>query len=236
MATVIEQCVDRLEEAHQAFITSVGIEFNKLYNSQMRTEAELRTLHEELRMLGEGLRADTEAFKAATQADTAALKKEMQEFKEEMRRDRRDMNRKWGELANKMGTLVEDLVFPSLSRIVQELLQQPALDKMLRRDRTLADGRQKEYDALVVTADVVCINSTKTTLRSQDVDSFISELAEFREFYPEYRDYPFVGILATLNVNTSVLNYAEKMGFAVLSIGDELMEIQNSPGFLPKRW
>ena len=41
MAAVGER-VDRLEEALQGFITSVGIEFNKLYNSQMRTEAEMR--------------------------------------------------------------------------------------------------------------------------------------------------------------------------------------------------
>ena len=38
MATVIE-CVDRLEQALEDFITNVGIGLNKLYNSQMRTEA-----------------------------------------------------------------------------------------------------------------------------------------------------------------------------------------------------
>ena len=38
----VEERVDRLEQTLQSFITSVGIEFNKLYNSQMRTETELR--------------------------------------------------------------------------------------------------------------------------------------------------------------------------------------------------
>jgi hypothetical protein len=38
----VEERVDRLEQTLQSFITSVGIEFNKLYNSQMRTEAEIR--------------------------------------------------------------------------------------------------------------------------------------------------------------------------------------------------
>ncbi len=41
MAAVIER-VDRLETALADFVTSVGIEFNKLYNSQMRTEMEMR--------------------------------------------------------------------------------------------------------------------------------------------------------------------------------------------------
>ena len=47
MAAVIER-VDRLEEALQDFITNVGIEFNKLYNSQMRTEAEMRVFKDEM--------------------------------------------------------------------------------------------------------------------------------------------------------------------------------------------
>jgi len=45
-----------------------------------------------------------------------------------------------------------------------------------------------------------------------------------------------VGILATLAVDESVLNYAEKLGFLVLAVGDELMEVKNRPGFEPKRW
>lgn len=40
----VEKRVGRLERALEWFVTNVGIEFNKLYNSQMRTEAELREL------------------------------------------------------------------------------------------------------------------------------------------------------------------------------------------------
>lgn len=45
----IKERVSRLEEVLEEFIKSVGIEFNKLYNSQMRTEAELREFKEEMR-------------------------------------------------------------------------------------------------------------------------------------------------------------------------------------------
>ena len=50
MATV-EARVDRLEEVLEEFITNVGIEFNKLYNSQLRTEAELRLSREDTQAL-----------------------------------------------------------------------------------------------------------------------------------------------------------------------------------------
>jgi hypothetical protein len=199
MASVIER-IDRLEEALQGFITSVGIEFNKLYNSQMRTEAEMRV------------------------------------FKDEVRQQNRDMNRRWGEISNKLGTMVEDLVAPSLPRIVEEKLREPVVDLATRRKRRLADGREKEFDAIALTSNLVCLNSTKATLRSADVDRFVEDIAAFREFFPEYGALPLVGILASLSVDDGVLAYAERQGFLVLASGDALMEVRNQPGFEPKRW
>ena len=96
MATVIER-VDRLEEVLRQFITSVGIEFNKLYNSQLRTEAELREFKDEMR----AFKDEMHVFKD----EMRAFKDEMLEFKEENRRQTRQMNRQWGELANRLGTL-----------------------------------------------------------------------------------------------------------------------------------
>lgn len=204
-----EARVDRLEAAIQEFVHNVGIEFNKLYNSQMRTEAEMR-----------------------------AFKDEMSDFKEESRRANREMNRRWGELANKMGTLVEDLVSPSLPRIVREILGREVTDLSVRRKRRLADGRTREFDAIAVTEDRrIGLNSTKSSLRSADIDYFIDrEVPAFREFFPEYADYPLIGILASLAVEESVLNYAERRGLVVLGVGDELMEVKNRPGFTPKFW
>jgi hypothetical protein len=43
-------------------------------------------------------------------------------FKDELHEDRREMNRKWGDLANKLGTMVEDLVYPSLPRVIQQVV------------------------------------------------------------------------------------------------------------------
>jgi hypothetical protein len=153
-----------------------------------------------------------------------------------MRKDRREMNRKWGDLANKLGTMVEDLVDPSLARIVKDVLGREVVELSIRHQRRGPDGRVKEFDAIAVTNDVVCLNSTKATLRSADVDAFGTEIATFREYFPQYRDLPLVGILATLAVEESVLNYAEKQGFLVLAVGDEVMEVKKRPGFEPKHW
>lgn len=186
----------------------------KLAYAQFNTEMELQKLSKEM----------------------TAFKDEMKDFKEENRRANREMNRRWGELANKMGTLVEDLVAPSLPRIVKDVLDQDVLDISVRYKRKLADGRVREFDALTVTADTVCLTSTKSTLRSADVDRFADEVQIFREFFPEYASYPIVGILASLSVDDSVLSYAEWQGLLVLGVGDEIMEVKNSPGFIPNKF
>jgi hypothetical protein len=247
--TVVEERVDHLEDVVKDFVTMVGIEFNKLYNSQMRTEAELRAFKDEMSVFKDEMsvfKDEMSVFKdemSVFKDEMRAFKDEMQDFKDEMRAYKeenrqlnRDMNRHWGELANKMGTMVEDLVAPSLPRIIEETLGQEVINLSQRHKRKLPDGRVKEYDAIAVTAELVCVNSTKSTLHSSDVDRFVEELAGFREFFPEYRDYPLVGILASLAVEESVLNYAEKTGFLVLAVGDQIMEVKNRPGFEPRRW
>jgi predicted nuclease with TOPRIM domain len=120
-----EERVDHLQEAIDRFIATVGVEFNKLYNSQMRTEAELREFKEDMRLYRE---------------DTQALKDEMRAFKDEMHKDQREMKRKWGDLANKLGTMVEDLVYPSLPRVIKETLGQEPERIWARFKQRLPEG------------------------------------------------------------------------------------------------
>jgi len=211
----VEERIDDLKQAIQEFVRNVGIEFNKVHNSQLRTEVEMREFKDEMR----------------------EFKGEMREFKDATHQANRDMNRRWGELANKMGTLVEDLVAPSLGRIIKDLTGQDVVDFSVRRKRK-HNGQSQEFDPIAITADRhIGLNSTKSSLRSADIDHFIDqELPAFRQFFPEYADYPIVGILASLAVEDSVLNYAERRGLVVLGVGDALMEIKNHPGFTPKYW
>ncbi len=157
-------------------------------------------------------------------------------FKDDLQAQTREMNRKWAEMSDKLGTMVGDLVAPNLAQVIEESLHATVIEQMLRRKRRLADGRVKEFDAIALTAELVVLNSTNATLRSADVNRFIEDIAAFREFFPEYNDRPLVGILASLDVDASVLAYAETQGFLVTAVGDRLMDIKNRPGFEPKRW
>ncbi len=171
-----------------------------------------------------------------TEAEIREFKDEMKEFKDEMRQQNREMNRKWGEIANKLGTITEDLVAPSLPRIINEEFSLEVFDLMVRRKRKLKDGIVREYDAIAVTEEHVFINYTKSALRSVDIDFFVKDIQEFRDFLPEYKDKRLIGVAASLYVDEGVIRYAENIGFMVISVGDQLMEVKNKKGFKPKEW
>ncbi|KJR43867.1 hypothetical protein MCHI_000234 [Candidatus Magnetoovum chiemensis] len=146
------------------------------------------------------------------------------------------MNKKWGEMSHKLGTIVEDLVYPSIERIIKEQYGVVTNGVYLRAIKRLDDGREKEFDAYATTKDYVFLNSTKATLDSDDVKDFIADIKDFRVFCPEYNDKPLIGMLASLQIHDSVLAYAQKLGYMVLGVGFELMEVKNTEGFKPKLW
>lgn len=181
-----------------------------------------------------------------TSRELAAFKREMAEFKNEMSvcqeradADRREMNRQWGALANKMGTMAEDLVAPSIPRILRTLFGCPddILDlaairvrRRSQRDRT----RSREFDYIAACGDYFLINETKSSLKPADVDEFVETLSTAREFFPEQADRRIVGALASLYVDESLARYAERNGLIILSFGDDGMDLRNRSGFSPR--
>ncbi|MDO8142438.1 MAG: hypothetical protein Q6358_13140 [Candidatus Brocadiales bacterium] len=172
-----------------------------------------------------------------TEAELREFKDEMRNYKEENRQQIREMNLTWGQMAKKLGTITEDLVAPSIPRIVSEEFGGLEVTFLgIRMKKKLRDGRVKEYDAIAVADECVFVDETKSTLDSEDVNDFIKDIQEFRDYFPEYEKNKIIGILASLYADESVIRYAEKSGFLVIAVGDKLMEVKNSKGFKPKEW
>lgn len=174
------------------------------------------------------------------------FKDEMSEFKDEMdsyrqrgEAEQRAMNRRWGELANKMGTMAEDLVAPSIPRILRTLFGCPDdlldLAAIRMRRRSAHDrSRSREFDFVAACGDYLLINETKSSLKPTDVDEFVETLSTAREFFPEHAERRVVGALASLYVDESLARYAERNGLIILSFGDEGMDLRNSSEFSPR--
>ncbi|KJR41190.1 hypothetical protein MCHI_002911 [Candidatus Magnetoovum chiemensis] len=164
------------------------------------------------------------------------INERMEEALARIEKDLKQSTQQWGNLSRKLGTMVEDLVYPSIGRIIKEKFGFDVNAVYLRAIRRLDDGREKEFDAYAVTKDCVFLNSTKSSLDDSNVKSFIADINAFRLFCPEYNDKPLIGMLASLHIDKSVIKQAEKLGYIALGIGEELMEVKNTEGFKPKLW
>jgi hypothetical protein len=159
---------------------------------------------------------------------------------EEWRAEKLELDREWnrqrGEIANKMGTLVEDMVAPSIPRVVASVFGIPgdAIEHLGPRVLRRHGGATCELDVVTAWAGHWMVTSVKTRLRPEDVPSLIRTLHRVRAFFPEYADRKLVGAVASLYLDPSVIEHAERQGLIVIGLGDHLMEAKCSPGFAPR--
>jgi len=208
-----------------------------------RLSEEMRAFKDEMRAFKEEVRADTRALKEEMRAFKDEINADTRAFKEEMRAFRNEMNKRWGELSAKLGLLVENIVAPSVPRVLSQVFACPedaveSLGLRLRRKHPTLPGRNREFDAVAAGCGYVLIVESKVQLDDRDVAAFAERLPEAREYFPEFADkgYRFVGAVASLYVDPSVVAFAEKLGLIVLGSGDDLMEVLNSPGFTPRAY
>jgi hypothetical protein len=56
------------------------------------------------------------------------------------------------------------------------------------------------------------------------------------EFFPEYAERHFIGAIASLYVDESVVRHGQNQGLLVLGLGDYMMEVLNEPEFEPTKF
>ena len=83
MSAVLEHRVDRLEDALEAFTRSVGVEFNKAYNGQVRLQQEMLAFKDEMRVFKDEMGAFKDEMRVFKDG-MGAFKDEMRVFKDEM--------------------------------------------------------------------------------------------------------------------------------------------------------
>lgn len=96
---------------------------------------------------------DTVKFKESTNEILDRMERENAKFKEDSKQDRRELNKQLGEVANKQGRMTEDLVAPSICRILKDVLGCPSSHECsqaerVRRFHPTIKGRRKEFDVI----------------------------------------------------------------------------------------
>ncbi len=164
------------------------------------------------------------------------LRREMHAENERTSRLVSEVSRQLGAQGNRLGEFVQEMVRPAAVRLFVEkgLPVHQVLPNMLAYD----DNGQfvMEIDLTVVNAKNIIAIECKSHLSVDDVREHLERLPEFKNCFPQYRDYTLYGAVAGMVIPTEVGRYAYKRGLYVLAQSGESMKILNNQGFRPKEW
>jgi hypothetical protein len=91
----------------------------------------------------------------------------------------------------------------------------------------LAPARRDDKEVLIA---IECA----TYLRERDVEALSRKLKKFYHFFPEYKDRELIGAVGYVYRDEKAMELAQQERFYIISIGDNVMELKNEEGFLPK--
>ena len=180
-----------------------------------------------------------------------ALSQEVQEIwklfretREQMAETDKKINRLSGEvsrvsenvdaLTGKWGRFVEGLVAPGAVRIFKE--RGIEVSQTHTRINAQKGGESMEIDVLVVNDDYAIAISVKSTLSVDDVNEHLSNLAQFRKFFPYLADKKILGAVAGIVIDEGAGKYAYRKGLFVIAQTGETVKILNDEKFNPKEW
>ena len=220
MIAKIQQRMEQDQERSDEMIAKIQ---QRMEQDQERTDKIIAEIREQT----EKYQQQTEKY----QQQTEKYQQQTEKYQQQAEKDRRELNKKWGELANRLGTLAEDIVAPNLPRIAHEQFgcaPEPD-DFMVRRwvRHKQDNSKRREFDVVVVYADKVFINETKSTPRINYIDDFIEVLKDIPGYFPEYQNKIIIPVFAALYLPQETVQYLTRHRIYALGMGDETMELLN---------
>ena len=232
--TLMESRVRSLEEMMADLIATVE-----------QTSIEMREFKDEVKVLVKGMRSlgqqldQIVANASVLKSDKSSVFKtdNSDSWTEQRRKDRRDFTREWARISDKHGTMTEDLVVPNIDRIFHEVVDCDPKIPCGWIERSYwhhpVTGERRRFGLIAECDDYVLVNETRSELIPTDIDELINTIEDVREYFPRYRGRKFIGSLATLDVDDSMITLASQKGIIILAVGEELMDVMNEPGFKP---
>jgi sugar-specific transcriptional regulator TrmB len=145
------------------------------------------------------------------------------------------VNKMVGQLTDGWGKFVEGLVEPSIQLFKERGIE---IDTVYQRPQVSKDGKTFELDLLAVgkmhKKDVVVVIEVKSDFRISDVKEWEEKLKKFFYFFPIYRNFQLVSVIAGVRFSKGVKEYAQEKGFYVLVPSGKSFSIWNKEGFKPK--
>jgi hypothetical protein len=141
-----------------------------------------------------------------------------------------------GRQGNRLGDFVQEMVRPAVVRLLRE--RGLPVHQVAPNLSAYDDNGQviAEVDLLALNAQVAVAVECKSHLSVDDVNDHLQRLAQFKQCFPQYRDYQLLGAVAGMVVPDQVGRYAYRKGLFVLAQSGQAVEIRNDASFQPKTW
>jgi anion-transporting ArsA/GET3 family ATPase len=249
-----------MEEDHQKWRNAMEEDHQRWRLEMEESHQENKQGLKELRNIVTANQEESQKWRKSMEEDRRESKKELKELRKtiadsrkEREEDRRenqkelkelrktiaDSRKELGQISHRLGTIVEDLVAPSLPRVLKEMVNCPTEQDILinvrvRRRHPTQKGKMLEIDAMADCGNYVLFNETKSQFSPEKVKAFLAKLAVVRDYFPEYQHHQIRGCIASLYLDKSLIDYASRQGLLALASGEFLMTVQNEAGFLWK--
>ncbi len=231
---------------------SLMAEAIELHNStlreirEMRLESEKRTLkykeekeekEERDRRIEERDRKDKEsqeAYRLEMAAINAHIADQNQQAKEDTRKRHKEymllmrkLNQRLGEISNKQGTLGEDIIAPGAIPLIRRYFKcEPSY--VSQRTKQKKGHKNCEVDLMLIGQDKAFMIEVKSSPDSRDVDKILTKAKTLVDFFPNCADKQIIPMLASIVIDKSIINYANKKGLYVVAYKQwEYLDILN---------
>lgn len=158
----------------------------------------------------------------------------LQESSQEVDRHITRLSKEIGNLGGKWGRFVENMVAPACETLF--ISRGISVHRVSQRVKQKLAHKTLEIDVLVTNEDKVLAVEVKSSLGVDDIKEFIKDLAEFKQFFPEYSEKQLYGAVAGIEIEKGADKYAYKQGLFVLTQSGETVTILNGDDFQPKEW
>lgn len=202
------------------------------------TYEEILTLFRDVAASHQGLTASQQEL-AASQRELTASQQELAASQKETDLQIKETSREIAELkklfTSQWGKLMESLVEGDLVNLLNAR-GIAITDTTTRLKGKRADGGNYEFDILAHNGLELVVVEVKTTLRPDDVKTFLSKLDHFKQWLPRYANNRIYGAMAWLSADAGAEAMLANRGlFSIRATGDSAA-IQNDTAFAPRAW
>jgi hypothetical protein len=196
------------------------------------------TPQEVWQLLGELVQSQKETDRKFQETDRKFQETDriLNQSKQDTDRQIKELGKQIGGLGKKFGSFTEGLALPSMETILRDRFGMEIISPSVRASK---QGQHLEIDVLAYAngdINTAYIVEVKSHARNEAIEQLKNLLERFPVFFPEHQHKKLYGILAAVDLSSTMKERTLKEGIYVASIHDEVFELDTPLDFRPKNW